>query len=90
MDFGLASAESLTILPAMRRLLWDETVVPPAGEVSLRRRFLQHLNTARLWMPDAVPWWVVTPSLRPLYTWIRELHPSNHPVLNIEAERRSA
>jgi hypothetical protein len=39
-----------------------------------RRRFLQHLYTARLWMPDAVPWWVVTPSLRPLYTWIRELH----------------
>ena len=120
MDSGLASSESLTILRAMRWLLWDETVVRQAGEVSSRRRFrrvaglhlfdesgldpvgiaiysladprdvrtprsigqtdaprrrfLQHLNTARLWMPDAVPWWVVTPSLRPLYTWIRELH----------------
>jgi len=39
-----------------------------------RRRFLQHLNTARLWMPDAVPWWVSIPRLRPLYTWIRELY----------------
>jgi hypothetical protein len=23
-----------------------------------RRRFLQHLNTAMLWMPDEAPWWV--------------------------------
>jgi hypothetical protein len=113
-------AATQTILAAMQRLLWDETVETPASEVSLRRRFrrevrshlldesgvdpagiaiysladprdvrtsryigqtdaprrrfLQHLNTARLWMPDAVPWWVVTPNLRPLYTWIRELH----------------
>jgi hypothetical protein len=39
-----------------------------------RRRFAQHLNTARLWMPDEIPWWVASPRLRPLYTWIRELH----------------
>lgn len=39
-----------------------------------RRRFLQHLNTARLWLPDARPWWVRQPTLRPLYEWLRELH----------------
>jgi hypothetical protein len=38
------------------------------------RRFLQHLNTARLWLPEERPWWVKSPKLRPLYTWIRELY----------------
>ena len=38
------------------------------------RRFLQHLNTARLWFPDERPWWVKSPKLRPLYTWIRDLY----------------
>ena len=38
------------------------------------RRFAQHLNTARLWLPDDLPWWVESPKLRPLYTWIRELY----------------
>jgi hypothetical protein len=39
-----------------------------------RRRFLQHLNTARLWFPDDRPWWVKSPKLRPLYSWIRDLY----------------
>ena len=39
-----------------------------------RRRLLQHLNTARLWMPEERPWWVKSPKLRPLYDWIRELY----------------
>ena len=39
-----------------------------------RRRFLQHLNTARLWFPNERPWWVKSPKLRPLYTWIRDLY----------------
>ncbi|HEV2701615.1 MAG TPA: hypothetical protein VGV09_08290 [Steroidobacteraceae bacterium] len=39
-----------------------------------RRRFLQHMNTARLWLPDETPWWVRQPTLRPLYEWLRELH----------------
>lgn len=39
-----------------------------------RRRFLQHLNTARLWLPEERPFWVVSAKLRPLYDWIRELH----------------
>jgi hypothetical protein len=39
-----------------------------------RRRLLQHLSNARLWLPDAVPWWFDSPELRPLYDWIRELH----------------
>ena len=38
------------------------------------RRFSQHLNAARLWLSDEVPWWVRSPKLRPLYTWIRELY----------------
>lgn len=41
---------------------------------SPRRRFMQHVNTARLWLPDELPWWVKSPKLRPLYTWLRELH----------------
>jgi hypothetical protein len=38
-----------------------------------RRRLGQHLNAARLWLPDRTPWWVKSPRLRPLYEWIREL-----------------
>src|SRR5580693_5720739 len=39
-----------------------------------RRRFLQHMRTARLWLPEVAPWWVQKPTLRPLYEWLRELH----------------
>jgi hypothetical protein len=39
-----------------------------------RRRFFQHLNSARLWLPDEIPWWVQSPKLRPLYQWIRNLY----------------
>jgi hypothetical protein len=39
-----------------------------------RRRFLQHLRAARLWVADEIPWWVYQPRLRPLYAWIRDLH----------------
>jgi hypothetical protein len=39
-----------------------------------RRRLLQHLGTARLWLPDETPWWVRSPKLRPLYLWIRGLY----------------
>ena len=39
-----------------------------------KRRFLQHLNTARLWLPDETPWWVKSPKLRPLSQWIRDLY----------------
>lgn len=51
------------------------------------RRFAQHLNTARLWVPEAVPWWVKSPKLRPLYTWIRELYADGRrmPVMVITA-----
>ena len=41
--------------------------------LSPRRRLLQHLNAARLWLPDELPWWMKDPELRPLYEWIREL-----------------
>jgi hypothetical protein len=43
-----------------------------------RRRFAQHLGTARLWLPDELPWWVAEPRLRPLYEWLRELHRDEH------------
>ena len=39
-----------------------------------RRRFAQHLRTARLWLPDELPWWVRSPKHRPLYEWIRALY----------------
>ena len=41
---------------------------------SPRRRLLQHINTARLWVPEQRPWWVKSLRLRPLYEWIRELY----------------
>jgi hypothetical protein len=41
---------------------------------SPRRRLLQHLNHAQLWLPDELPWWVKQPKLRPLYTWVRALY----------------
>jgi hypothetical protein len=43
-----------------------------------KRRFFQHLNTARLWIPDELPWWVKSPKLRPLYEWIRALYRDNY------------
>ena len=39
-----------------------------------RQRLRQHLNAARLWLPEQTPWWVRSPRLRPLYEWIRELY----------------
>ena len=39
-----------------------------------RKRFSQHMNTARLWLPGELPWWVPRPQLRPLYHWIRSLY----------------
>ncbi len=41
---------------------------------SPRKRLLQHWNTARLWLPDELPWWIQSPKMRPLYHWIRELY----------------
>src|SRR5271170_7971609 len=51
------------------------------------RRFAQHLDTARLWVSDEVPWWVKSPKLRPLYTWIRELYADDQrmPVMVVTA-----
>ena len=39
-----------------------------------QRRFVQHLSTARLWLPEERPWWVKQPRLRPLYEWLRDLY----------------
>jgi len=44
-----------------------QTAQPP-------RRLMQHLRTARLWLPDETPWWITPPRLRPLYHWIRDLY----------------
>jgi hypothetical protein len=55
------------------------------------RRFLQHLHTAMLWLPDETPWWVKSPKLRPLTDWIRELYRDEHrlPVMVITAWEES-
>jgi len=39
-----------------------------------RTRYLQHVGTARLWLPDELPWWIKAPRQRPLYHWIRDLY----------------
>ena len=51
------------------------------------RRFAQHLHTARLWLPDEVPWGVQSPKLRPLYRWIRGLYADDRrmPVMVVSA-----
>ena len=51
------------------------------------RRYLQHINQAKLWMPAETPWWIKTSGLRPLYQWIRELYAddSRLPVMMILA-----
>lgn len=41
---------------------------------SPQRRYLQHVNQARLWLPNETPWWIKRPQLRPLYEWIRQLY----------------
>ena len=57
-----------------------------------RRRFLQHLNTAMLWLPDDTPWWVKSPKLRPLSGWIRDLYRDERrlPVMVVSAWVESA
>jgi hypothetical protein len=59
-----------------------------------RRRWQQHLHTARLWLPDERPWWVPAAKLRPLYQWIRALFADERrlPVMVVLAcvERRHA
>jgi hypothetical protein len=51
-----------------------------------QRRYVQHVCTARLWLPDERPWWVASPALRPLYEWIRALHRDGYrlPVMCVE------
>jgi hypothetical protein len=39
-----------------------------------RRRLLQHIAQARLWLPGERPWWIREPRLRPLYEWLRALY----------------
>ena len=57
-----------------------QTAQPP-------RRLLQHVRTARLWLPAETPWWVKAPPLRPLYGWIRELYLEDRrlPVMIVHA-----
>ncbi len=52
-----------------------------------RRRFLQHVGAARLWLPAETPWWIRSPEYRPLYTWIRELYENGQrlPVMVVRA-----
>lgn len=52
-----------------------------------RRRYLQHVNQAKLWLPDETPWWIKSPKQRPLYEWIRNLYRDERrlPVMMIVA-----
>jgi hypothetical protein len=52
-----------------------------------RRRYLQHVSTARLWLPDETPWWIRNVAHRPLYEWIRSLHREERrlPVMVVDA-----
>jgi hypothetical protein len=52
-----------------------------------RRRWLQHVREARLWLPAERPWWVADQRLRPLYAWIRELYEDEQrlPVMLVTA-----
>jgi hypothetical protein len=52
-----------------------------------RRRLLQHIGTARLWLPNERPWWVKSPKLRPLYDWLREIYRDGErlPVMVVSA-----
>jgi hypothetical protein len=53
----------------------DVRVVRYVGQTrNPQSRFAQHINTARLWLPDERPWWIQKQELRPLYQWIRTLH----------------
>jgi hypothetical protein len=55
------------------------------------RRFLQHINAARLWLPEELPWWIKAPELRPLYGWIRALYSNGKrlPVMVVSAWKTS-
>jgi hypothetical protein len=52
-----------------------------------RRRLIQHVCGAGLWLGDEIPWWVKAPRLRPLYGWIRELYQQEDrlPVMIVHA-----
>jgi hypothetical protein len=52
-----------------------------------RRRFLQHVSVARLWLPDERPWWIAQERLRPLYEWIRGLYADERrlPIMIVKA-----
>jgi len=38
------------------------------------RRYMQHVNSARLWLPDSVPWWIASVQWRAMHTWLRVLY----------------
>lgn len=71
-DSGLAAAGTAIYSLADPR---DLRLARYIGQTAApQRRFLQHLSTARLWLPEETPWWVKQPTLRPLYAWLRELY----------------
>jgi hypothetical protein len=53
----------------------DLRLVRYVGQTTLpRRRYLQHVGAAKIWLPDELPWWIKSPTKRPLYEWIRDLY----------------
>jgi hypothetical protein len=71
-DSGVAAGEVAIYTLADPR---DMRAIRYIGQTGApRQRLRQHLNAARLWLPEQPPWWVKSPRLRPLYEWIRELY----------------
>jgi hypothetical protein len=69
-----AAAQALTAIYALADPR-DLRAVRYVGQTrSPARRYLQHITTARLWLPDETPWWIESAKLRPLYAWLRELY----------------
>lgn len=66
----------------------DVADVRYVGQTSApRRRFLQHITTAKLWLPDETPWWIRSEKYRPLYAWIRDLYKDDRrlPIMAVRA-----
>ncbi len=66
----------------------DVRMVRYVGQTSCpRRRYLQHLGAAKLWLPNELPWWIKRPDMRSLYQWIRNLYRDEHrlPVMVVTA-----
>ena len=73
-DAGGHACRGVRLLAAVDAGWHPDQFGEPGAEGDPRRRFAQHVRTARLWLPDELPWWLRSPKHRPLYEWIRALY----------------